>query len=84
MNNYRLTNADLYVTLEPCLMCAGAIIHARIRHLVFGLGDPKRGAANSTCHAFEAGGINHRVEIASGVLTDDCSDLLQTFFRERR
>lgn len=84
LHNYRLTNADLYVTLEPCLMCAGAMVHARIRRLVFGAFDPKRGAVNSTCHAFETQGINHRVEFAGGVLADASAELLQAFFRERR
>ncbi len=84
LDNYRLTGADLYVTLEPCLMCAGAMVHARIRRLVFGAGDPKRGAINSTCHAFETQGLNHRVEFEGGVLASECADVLQAFFRGRR
>lgn len=84
LDNYRLINADLYVTLEPCLMCAGAMVHARIRRLVFGASDPKRGAVNSTCHAFETQGLNHRVAFEGGALADECAQLLQEFFRERR
>jgi tRNA(adenine34) deaminase len=84
MGNYRLTDATLYVTLEPCLMCAGAMVHARIERLVFGASDPKRGAVNSTTHAFETQGLNHRVEVCGGVLENDCAALLQTFFRGRR
>jgi tRNA(adenine34) deaminase len=84
LDNYRLVDADLYVTLEPCLMCAGAMVHARIRRLVFGAQDPRRGAVNSTCHAFETQGINHRVRFEGGVLAAECADLLQAFFRRRR
>jgi len=84
LGNYRLTNTDLYVTLEPCLMCAGAMVHARIRRLVFGASDPKRGAVNSTCHVFETQGINHRVMYRGGVIEQECAELLQTFFRDRR
>ncbi|HHJ15779.1 MAG TPA: tRNA adenosine(34) deaminase TadA [Gammaproteobacteria bacterium] len=82
--NYRLTGATLYVTLEPCLMCAGAMIHARIERLVFGAGDPKRGAVNSTAHVFETQGLNHRVQAEGGVLAEQCGNCLQAFFRERR
>ncbi len=82
--NYRLTGATLYVTLEPCLMCAGAIIHARIERLVFGAFDPKRGAVNSTTHAFETQGLNHRVTVVGGVLEERCAARLQDFFRSRR
>jgi len=82
--NYRLTGATLYVTLEPCLMCAGAMIHARIARLVFGAPDVKRGAVNSTTHAFETQGLNHRVEVCGGVLENDCAARLQAFFRSRR
>ena len=83
-DNYRLTGATLYVTLEPCLMCAGAMIHARISRLVFGARDPKRGAVNSTAHAFEAQGLNHRVEVEGGVMAAECAEVLQGFFRDRR
>jgi tRNA(adenine34) deaminase len=84
IGNYRLTGATLYVTLEPCLMCAGAMIHARIGRLVFGASDPKRGAVNSTTHAFETQGLNHRVDIRGGVLEIECATRLQAFFRARR
>lgn len=84
IGNYRLTGATLYVTLEPCLMCAGAMLHARIGRLVFGASDPKRGAVNSTMHAFETQGLNHQVEVCGGVLEADCADRLQAFFRARR
>jgi tRNA(adenine34) deaminase len=84
IGNYRLTGATLYVTLEPCLMCAGAMIHARIGRLVFGASDPKRGAVNSTAHAFETQGLNHRVDICGGVLEAECATRLQAFFRARR
>jgi len=82
--NYRLIRATLYVTLEPCLMCAGAMIHARVERLVFGASDPKRGAINSTAHAFETQGLNHRVDFTGGVLEAECAQQLQAFFRARR
>ncbi len=83
-DNYRLTGATLYVTLEPCLMCAGAMIHARISRLVFGACDPKRGAINSTTHALDTQGLNHRIKPEGGVLADESAALLQGFFRDRR
>ena len=82
--NYRLAGTTLYVTLEPCLMCAGAMIHARIGRLVFGAYDRKRGAVNSTAHAFDAQGLNHQLEVCGGVLEPDCADRLQRFFAARR
>ncbi len=84
IGNYRLSGATLYVTLEPCLMCSGAMVHARIARLVFGASDPKRGAINSTCHALETQGLNHRVQAQGGVLAELCGRRLQEFFRERR
>jgi tRNA(adenine34) deaminase len=84
IGNYRLAGTTLYVTLEPCLMCTGAMIHARVARLVFGASDPKRGAVNSTMHAFETQGLNHRVEVCGGVLASSCADRLQAFFRLRR
>ena len=84
LRNYRLIGATLYVTLEPCVMCMGAIIHARIERLVFGANDPKRGAV---CHALnltEVSFLNHRVEWRGEVLGDICSTMLLDFFRERR
>jgi tRNA(adenine34) deaminase len=82
--NYRLAGSTLYVTLEPCLMCAGAMVHARVGRLVFGAHDPKRGAVDSTAHAFEAPGLNHRVEVRGGLLEQQCARRLQAFFRARR
>ncbi|MFQ5644262.1 MAG: tRNA adenosine(34) deaminase TadA [Thiogranum sp.] len=84
LGNYRLSGAALYVTLEPCLMCAGAMIHARIERLVFGASDPKRGAVNSTGHVFANQGLNHRVQTEGGIMSEQCARRLQAFFRERR
>lgn len=84
LGNYRLSGSTLYVTLEPCLMCAGAMIHARIGRLVFGAYDPKGGAVNRTVHAFDTPGLNHRLDVCGGVLEQDCADQLLRFFRARR
>ena len=84
LNNYRLTGCELYTTLEPCSMCAGAIIHARISRLVYAAADPKAGAAGSVLSVINHPQLNHQMEITSGVLADECGDLLRTFFRERR
>jgi tRNA(Arg) A34 adenosine deaminase TadA len=82
--NYRLTGATLYVTVEPCLMCVGAMIHARIGLVVFGTPEPKAGALISTIKAHEAPGLNHRLQILGGVLEEECRQLMQDFFRARR
>ena len=82
--NYRLADTTLYVTLEPCLMCAGAIVHARVTRLVYGAADPKSGAVDSVCRGFELPGLNHRVQVCGGVLAADCGDILRDFFRRRR
>ncbi len=84
IGNYRLLDCDLYVTVEPCAMCAGAITHARIRRLIFGADDAKAGAVHSMLQILNHPKLNHRVEVNSGVLAARCMDLLQTFFRERR
>jgi len=84
MKNYRLTGSTLYVTLEPCTMCAGAIIHARIGRVVYGATDPKTGAVESLFTVLNDERLNHQPEITSGVLSDECSKLLKSFFRERR
>jgi tRNA(adenine34) deaminase len=84
VGNYRLTGATLYVTVEPCLMCVGALIHARIGLLVYGAMEPKSGAIVSTVCAHESPGLNHRFEVLSGVLETECRAIIQTFFRERR
>jgi tRNA(adenine34) deaminase len=84
LGNYRLPGATLYVTLEPCLMCVGAIIHARLARVVYGATDPKAGAVCSLCRGFELPGLNHRVEVAGGVRADACGEVLRRFFRARR
>jgi tRNA(adenine34) deaminase len=84
LGNYRLTGAVLCVTIEPCLMCVGALVHARIATLVFGAAEPRTGAVVSTVRAAELPGHNHRVEVVGGVLEHECRELMQTFFRERR
>jgi tRNA(adenine34) deaminase len=82
--NYRLPESTLYVTLEPCAMCAGAILTARVRRLVFGAVDPKSGAVRSLYALLEDERLNHRVEITPGVLEEECREILRRFFRERR
>jgi tRNA(adenine34) deaminase len=84
INNYRLLNTTLYVTVEPCIMCMGAIIHARISRVVFGAGDPKWGAAGSLYNFAEDDRLNHRLEITRGVCEQDCRNLMQDFFRAKR
>lgn len=82
--NYRITGATLYVTIEPCSMCAGAMIQARIARLVYGADDPKAGAVRSCFEVLTDGRVNHRVEVVSGVLAAECAALLQSFFAARR
>ena len=84
LGNYRLLNTALYVTVEPCLMCMGAIIHARVARLFFGTRDPKWGAAGSLYNLGEDRRLNHHTEIIEGLLLEDCRDLIQVFFRARR
>ena len=84
LGNYRLTGATLYVTLEPCAMCYGAIAHARISRLVFGAYDPKTGVCGSSINLYEQGCFNHTPQITGGILEKDCSILLKDFFKERR
>jgi tRNA(adenine34) deaminase len=84
IGNYRLPETTLYVTLEPCIMCMGAILHARIQRLVFGALDPKTGAASSRYTIGADGLLNHRLEITGGILEEECAQLLKDFFRERR
>lgn len=84
LTDYRLTDTTLYVTLEPCIMCASAIIHARVRRLVFGAWDPKAGAAGSIVDVFSHPKLNHRVDVFGGVLLEECASLLSDFFRARR
>jgi tRNA(adenine34) deaminase len=84
LGSYRLTETTLYVTLEPCAMCASAIVHARVRRLVFGAWDPRAGAAGSITNVFALPGLNHRVDVFGGVLMDECARLLEEFFAQRR
>ena len=84
LGNYRLSGCRLYVTLEPCAMCSGAMVHARIARLVFGARDPKAGAAGSLMQVLNHPGLNHHIEVSEGVLAGRCMEMLQAFFRERR
>lgn len=82
--NYRLPGTTLYVTLEPCTMCAGAMLHARIDRVVFGAQDPKTGAAGSVLNVFSEKQINHQTQVEGGILGEECGQLLRKFFKERR
>jgi tRNA(adenine34) deaminase len=84
LRNYRLTGAVLYVTLEPCLMCVGALVHARVREVVYGASEPKTGALVSTTRALDTPGLNHRFVVTGGVLEAECREAIQSFFRDRR
>ena len=84
LGNHRLTGASVYVTMEPCAMCAGALVQARIARLIYGADDPKGGAIRSCLQVLAAPGLNHRVEVDSGVLAADSVELLQSFFAARR
>jgi tRNA(adenine34) deaminase len=84
IGNYRLVDCELYVTLEPCAMCAGAMIHARLGRLVYGAADPKAGAAGSVLEVLNHPRLNHQVNVTAGVLAEECAELLREFFRERR
>ena len=84
INNYRLLNTTLYVTLEPCSMCAGAIIHSRVKRVVYGASDPKGGAAGSVFDILGTDKLNHKVEVTPGILAKKCSELLKEFFKSRR
>ena len=84
VGNYRLTGATLYVTVEPCLMCVGAMVHARIATLVYGAAEPKAGAIVSMTNAHQLPGLNHRLEVVGGVLEMACRGMMQSFFRSRR
>ncbi|HET7176703.1 MAG TPA: tRNA adenosine(34) deaminase TadA [Gammaproteobacteria bacterium] len=84
LGNYRLLDTTLYVTLEPCAMCAGAMVHARVERLVYGATDPKTGAAGSVLNLVQAGPLNHRLEVEGGVLAEECGALLKGFFAQRR
>jgi len=84
VGNYRLLDCDIYVTVEPCAMCAGAIAHARIRRLIYGAEDPKAGAVHSVTQVLNHARMNHRVDVSCGVLAARCMELMQSFFREKR
>ena len=84
LSNHRLPACDLFVTIEPCAMCAGAILHARIGRLIYGADDPKAGAVRSVMQVLDHPQVNHRVEVACGVLAGRCAEVLQDFFRSRR
>ena len=84
LGNYRLTGVDLYVTLEPCLMCVGALVHARVKTVIFGAREPRTGALVSSTRALDIPSLNHRFEVVEGVLEEECRDLVQAFFRSRR
>lgn len=84
LGNYRLTGTTLYVTLEPCAMCAGALVHARVKRLVYGAADPKAGAAGSVFDITRTPALNHRLEVEGGVLVEECGALLKGFFAQRR
>jgi len=84
LRSYRLTDTTLYVTLEPCIMCAAALVHARVRRVVFGAWDPRAGAAGSIVNVFTLPALNHRVDVFGGVLMEECGALLQEFFTQRR
>src|SRR5437773_1977254 len=84
VGDWRLNHCDLYVTKEPCAMCAGALVHTRIRRVIFGCTDPSAGAAGSVINLLQLPTLNHRCDVASGVLQDQCASILQDFFRKRR
>jgi tRNA(adenine34) deaminase len=84
IENYRLPGTTLYVTLEPCPMCAGAMVHARIKRVVFGAADPRTGAAGSVFSLLQGTPLNHQCEVSGGILAEECGTLLKGFFRERR
>jgi tRNA(adenine34) deaminase len=84
LGNYRLTDATVYVTIEPCLMCVGALVHARVREVVYGATEPKTGALVSAVRALEHPGLNHRFAVTGGVLELECRSIIQQFFWDRR
>jgi tRNA(adenine34) deaminase len=84
IGNHRLEECELFVTIEPCAMCAGALVHARIKRLIYGADDPKAGAVHSVLQVINHPQLNHRMEVRSGILAGRCAELLQSFFRNRR
>ncbi|RJP60692.1 MAG: tRNA adenosine(34) deaminase TadA [Deltaproteobacteria bacterium] len=84
LGNYRISNSTFYVTIEPCIMCIGALINARIRHLVYGARDPKAGAVDSVYNILQNPRLNHRMKVSSGILERECRDIIQSFFKRLR
>ena len=84
LGNYRLAGTELYVTIEPCIMCAGAIVHARVDRVIFGARDPKCGAVVSLYNIFDDKRLNHQVKITEGILKEECGEIISRFFREKR
>ena len=84
LNAWRLQDCDIYITLEPCIMCSGAIIQSRIRHIYYGAKDPKGGAIESSINVLEAKNINHHPEITSGILEEECSNIISEYFKRKR
>ena len=84
IGNYRLVDCEMFVTIEPCAMCAGAVVHSRLRRLVYGADDPKAGAVHSVMNVLNHPDLNHRLDVTAGVLAARCQELLQAFFRSRR
>jgi tRNA(adenine34) deaminase len=84
LGNYRLPGCELYVTLEPCVMCSGAMMHARLARVVYGATDPKTGACGSVLNLFEQEQLNHHTDVAGGVMAEECGDMLKSFFAARR
>jgi tRNA(adenine34) deaminase len=84
VGNYRLTDATVYVTLEPCLMCVGALVHARVREIVYGAPEPKTGALVSAVRGLDLPGLNHRFAVTAGVMEEECRQIIQAFFKDRR
>jgi len=84
IGNYRLLNTTLYVTIEPCVMCAGALIHARVKELVFGAAEPRTGAVGSIFEILQSPKLNHQVQVRGDILAEECAGLLQNFFKQRR
>lgn len=84
LGNYRLADASVYVTVEPCMMCVGALVHARVREVVYGAPEPKTGALASMVRGLDVPGLNHRFAVTSGVREDECREIVQQFFREKR
>lgn len=84
LGNHRLVGCEMFVTIEPCAMCAGALVHARLARLVYGAADPKAGAVTSVLQVVNHPGLNHKMEVEPGVLEQECSEILQDFFRQKR